>query len=64
MTIRTALSSILRRIEQTSCGLRGHDELRHFSPRRLSLRCIRCGHLSAGWEIRPLPVGVVAGLGR
>jgi hypothetical protein len=60
----TAVADFLRRIEQASCGLRGHDELTHFSPRRLSLRCVRCGHQSAGWEICPLRVGVVAGVGR
>jgi hypothetical protein len=43
---------IFEGVDQFLCGLTGHDELLHFEPTRLSLHCSRCGHYSAGWEIR------------
>jgi hypothetical protein len=61
--IMRAVWEFLRWIEQLSCRLKGHDELMHFSPRRLSLHCTRCGYRSPGWEICPVRNGFVAGPG-
>ena len=36
---------------QALCGLHGHDHLRHFGRKRLSLKCVSCGHESTGWEL-------------
>ena len=33
------------------CGMRGHDLIFHFEPRRLSLRCVDCDWESSGWVI-------------
>jgi hypothetical protein len=33
------------------CGLRGHETVLHFGERRLSLKCVACGHQTPGWEI-------------
>ncbi len=48
----TLLGGVARRLDQFACGLAGHDELLRFEPRRLSLRCTRCGHQTVGWEMR------------
>ena len=40
-------------IRQFICGLHGHDELPHFEPRRLSMRCTTCGHETPGWDLKP-----------
>jgi hypothetical protein len=40
-------------IRQFVCGLHGHDELPHFEPRRLSMRCTTCGHETPGWDLKP-----------
>jgi hypothetical protein len=40
-------------IRQSVCGLHGHDELLHFEPRRLSMRCTACGHETPGWDLKP-----------
>jgi hypothetical protein len=61
--IMRAVSEFLRWIEQVSCWLKGHEELMHFSPRRLSLHCTRCGHRSPGWEICPVRNGLVTSPG-
>ena len=39
-------------VRQFVCGLHGHDELLHFEPRRLSMRCTTCGHETPGWELK------------
>jgi len=57
---RSSVSGVLSQLEQFVCGLTGHDELMRFDPDRLSLLCSRCGHQSAGWEVRSPPVGVAA----
>jgi hypothetical protein len=35
----------------TLCGLHGHLYVRHFEPRRLSLRCYACGAETRGWSL-------------
>ena len=40
-------------VRQFVCGLHGHDELLHFEPRRLSMRCTTCGHETPGWDLKP-----------
>ena len=57
---RSSVSGVLSQLEQFVCGLTGHDELMRFDPDRLSLLCSRCGHQSAGWEVRSPPVAVAA----
>jgi len=42
---------MMRRIRQWFCGLAGHEEMFRFTHRCLKAECLRCGHLSAGWEI-------------
>ena len=49
---RSLVGGMLIQMDQFVCGLTGHDELMRFEPERLSLRCTRCGHQSAGWEVR------------
>ena len=34
-----------------ACALRGHEDLLHFAPGRLFLRCQRCRRETAGWII-------------
>ena len=46
-----ALGGMTRRLDQFACGLGGHDEMKRFEPRRLSLLCTRCGHQTRGWEM-------------
>jgi hypothetical protein len=41
----------LRRVGQMLCGLRGHDEVRHYERDRFALACTSCGHVSAGWSV-------------
>lgn len=43
-----ALAAWLR---QASCGLTGHEMVRHFEPQRVSLQCLSCGHESPGWSL-------------
>lgn len=43
----------LEQLQQFLCGLRGHDEVLHFERNRLSLRCLSCGHQTAGWNLAP-----------
>ena len=45
------LGGLTRRLDQFACGLAGHDELMRFEPKRLSLRCTRCGHQTEGWDM-------------
>lgn len=47
----TVLGGMARRLDQFACGLAGHDQLLRFEPRRLSLRCTRCGHQTVGWDM-------------
>ena len=50
--------------KQFSCGLHGHDMLLHFERRRVSLKCVTCGHESPGWSMAPTtpkPAGQITG---
>ena len=38
-------------LRRASCGLSGHDMIRHFEPGRVSLECLSCGERSPGWTI-------------
>lgn len=40
-------------VQRVMCGLRGHDGVLHFERHRLSLRCLSCGHETAGWNLQP-----------
>jgi hypothetical protein len=42
-------------LRQTLCGLSGHDMLRRFEAKRLSLQCMSCGHTTSGWALREQP---------
>jgi hypothetical protein len=44
------------RVRELFCGLRGHDMVVNFEPQRLSLRCLRCGVHTQGWEIDVKPI--------
>jgi hypothetical protein len=46
-----AMTKTLKWLRQLTCGLRGHDEVLHFERNRLSLRCLSCGHQTAGWNL-------------
>jgi hypothetical protein len=58
-TVGTERSSgfarVLTWLQQTVCGLSGHDALLHFEEERMSLRCASCGHESPGWELNETP---------
>jgi hypothetical protein len=47
------LNRVFDSIRHFVCGLHGHDELPHFEPRRLSMRCTTCGHETPGWDLKP-----------
>jgi hypothetical protein len=51
----------LRWLRQRACGLRGHDDIRHFdrATRRIVLVCLRCGRETPGLEIGTLRVRVL-----
>ena len=57
---RKSVGGILSQLDRFVCGLTGHDELMRFEPDRLSLHCSRCGHQSAGWEVRSPRAAVIA----
>jgi hypothetical protein len=58
-----ALGGVGRRLDQFVCGLAGHDELMRFEPKRLSLRCTRCGHQTRGWDMTcPRPRRLLPGV--
>jgi hypothetical protein len=42
-------------IRQMFCGLHGHDTMLQFAQDRMYLRCVSCGHESAGWELNEAP---------
>jgi hypothetical protein len=48
---RSVVARAVTRLNQTLCGLTGHDSLRHLSGTRVSMRCMSCGHESPGWEV-------------
>jgi hypothetical protein len=51
--VTRAMNRVFDIIRQFICGLHGHDELLHFEPRRLSMRCTTCGHETPGWDLKP-----------
>jgi hypothetical protein len=46
---------VMELLNQTFCGLRGHDTLLQFEDERMSLRCVSCGHETPGWELNEVP---------
>jgi hypothetical protein len=48
-------SQLVQRLRWTVCAVRGHETLLQFGDRRISLRCIACGHETAGWTIGEPP---------
>lgn len=54
----TAFVAWLRRL---LCGLHGHDALPQFERDRMYLRCVSCGHETAGWDLKdPTPAPIVS----
>ena len=49
--LRRTLPQAMRYVRSLICALGGHSTMLHFEPGRLRLRCFRCGHKTAGWEI-------------
>ena len=45
------MTGTVHSLQQLMCGLRGHDEVLWFERRRLALKCLSCGHESAGWTL-------------
>jgi len=39
-------------LRRASCGLSGHDMIRHFEPGRVSLECLKCGERTPGWTVQ------------
>ena len=42
---------LINRVRQVFCGMSGHDEMLHFGPERIALKCASCGHESHGWDL-------------
>ena len=40
-------------LAQWLCGLRGHELVRTYEPRRAALRCLDCGLQTTGWPCDP-----------
>lgn len=45
------IARALTRAGQLLCGMRGHDQVRHFEGKRVMMRCTSCGHDTPGWEV-------------
>jgi hypothetical protein len=45
------ISRVARGLNQTLCGLGGHDAIMHFEGNRVMMRCTSCGHDTPGWEV-------------
>ena len=45
------VSRMVARLNQTLCGLGGHDALMHIEGTRVTMRCASCGHESPGWDV-------------
>jgi len=43
----------LARLDEALCGVRGHETVRSAEGDKLTLRCIKCGHTTAGWTVGP-----------
>jgi hypothetical protein len=46
---------VAQRVRSALCAVRGHETLLQFGDRRISLRCIACGHETTGWTIGEPP---------
>jgi hypothetical protein len=46
---------MMDRVRQVFCGLHGHDTMLQFQQDRMFLRCVSCGHQTAGWELNEVP---------
>jgi hypothetical protein len=46
---------VTQRLRWALCAVRGHQTLLQFGDRRMSLRCIDCGHETTGWTIGEPP---------
>jgi hypothetical protein len=62
----SATSTWRTRMVQALCGLSGHERYRHLTANRVCLRCLLCGHETAGWDLsgpeaRPHERGVQLG---
>jgi hypothetical protein len=49
------ISRLAGRVRQMLCGLHGHDAMLQFEQERMFLRCVSCGHETAGWELTEAP---------
>jgi hypothetical protein len=47
----SVMSRVASRLNQTLCGLSGHDAVLHFEGKRVMMRCTSCGHDTPGWEV-------------
>jgi len=47
----SVVSRVVTRLNQTLCGLSGHDRLVHVEGKRVTMRCSSCGHDTPGWEV-------------
>jgi hypothetical protein len=45
------MSRVASRLNQTLCGLSGHDAILHVEGNRIMMRCSSCGHDTPGWEV-------------
>jgi len=43
--------TLLDHVQQWLCGLQGHDSLMQFERNRVFLKCMACGHETAGWTV-------------
>jgi hypothetical protein len=46
---------VIDRLRQAVCGLHGHDTFVQFEQDRMFLRCVSCGHETAGWALKDIP---------
>ena len=47
----TDLALVAEWVRRATCGLIGHAMVLHLERRRMSLRCLHCGHETPGWTI-------------
>ena len=47
----TMAVTLLDHVQHWLCGLQGHDSLMQFERNRVFLKCMSCGHESAGWTV-------------
>jgi hypothetical protein len=51
LTVAGMMETVVRRVGQLACGVRGHEMLWHYERQRVMLECGRCGHASKGWDV-------------